>query len=340
MDSLDAVVTVLQQEAGPLNYQEITKRILQQGLWQSDGKTPDATINARLAVDIKKHGDASRFMRTAPGVFALRAWGLAVSDTPPVSESAPATNSGKTSSKLSFTDAAEFVLDHYADNQPMHYLAISDRILKDELVNTQGKTPEATLYAMILTEIKRDVGKGVKPRFVKYGEGIVGLRKWLGEGLAYQIEQHNQEVKKKLLDKVQQLTPQQFEQLVGRLLVKMGFVDVQVTKLSGDGGIDVRGTLVVGDVIRTKMAIQAKKWKGNIQSPVVQQVRGSLGTHEQGMIITTSDFSKGAEDEAARPDAVPVALVNGKELVDLLIEHQIMVKRVPYELINLASDDE
>jgi restriction endonuclease Mrr len=36
---------------------------------------------------------------------------------------------------------------------------------------------------------------------------------------------------------------------------------------------------------------------------------------------------------------VPVALVNGKELADLLIEHQIMVKRVPYELINLDLDD-
>jgi restriction system protein len=36
-----------------------------------------------------------------------------------------------------------------------------------------------------------------------------------------------------------------------------------------------------------------------VQAPVVQQVRGSLGAHEQGLIITTSDFSTGARSEAA-----------------------------------------
>ena len=66
-----------------------------------------------------------------------------------------------------------------------------------------------------------------------------------------------------------------------------------MTPASGDGGIDVRGTLVVGDVIRTRMAVQVKRWKRNVQAPTVQQVRGSLGTHEQGLIVTTSDFRQG-----------------------------------------------
>jgi restriction system protein len=58
------------------------------------------------------------------------------------------------------------------------------------------------------------------------------------------------------------------------------------------------------------------------------------------MIITTSDFSKGAQAEAERSDAVPVALVNGEQLVDLLIEHEVLVKRVAYELINLDVEEE
>ena len=57
------------------------------------------------------------------------------------------------------------------------------------------------------------------------------------------------------------------------------------------------------------------------------------------MIIATSGFSKGALEEAERPDAVPVALVNGEQLVDLLIEHQILVQRVPYELISLDVEE-
>ena len=337
MDSLDAVERILSEAAEPLHYQIVTDRILEQGLWHTQGETPEATINARLAVDIKKYGPRSSFMRTEPGIFALRKWGL---EEYLPAEKLGQSSVGETSSKYSFTDAAELVLDEYADKRPMHYREITERILELHLVNTQGQTPEATLYAMILTEIRRNTSQGVTPRFVKYGQGIVGLRKWMGEGLVFQIEQQNQEMQKKLLEHLKDLKPYEFEELIGRLLGEMGFEQIEVTKRSGDGGIDVRGTLVVGDVIHTKMAIQAKKWKANVQAPVVQQVRGSLGTHEQGMIITTSDFSAGAVEEAARPDAIPVALVNGKQLVEMLIEYQILVKRVPYELISLDVDEE
>ena len=47
--------------------------------------------------------------------------------------------------------------------------------------------------------------------------------------------------------------------------------------------------------------------KQNVQAPQVQQVRGGLGAHKKQSIITTSDFSKGAQEEATRSDAVPVA---------------------------------
>ncbi len=337
MDSLDATEKILQEAAEPLHYRNITERILAQELWPTEGKTPDATINARLAVDIRKFGVRSRFMRTEPGVFALREWGL---EEHIISEKSIQRQADDASQKYSFTDAAELMLENYAEKSPMHYREITERILELDLVNTQGQTPEATLYAMILNEIKRFTARGETPRFVRYGQGVVGLRKWMGEGLAYQIEQHNREVQKKLLYKVMDLSPEEFEQLVGRLLGEMGFEEIDVTSHGGDKGIDVRGTLVVSDVVRTKMAVQAKKWKNNVQSPVVQQVRGSLGAHEQGMIITTSDFSKGARKEADRADAIPVALVNGQQLVELLIEYQVLVKRVPYELMYLDIDEE
>src|SRR5690606_965365 len=113
-----------------------------------------------------------------------------------------------------------------------------------------------------------------------------------------------------LHEKLHKIDPTEFEELVGQLLVALGFTDVTVTTRQNDGGIDVRGTLVVGDVIRTRMAVQVKRWKANIQTPTVQQVRGSLGSHEQGLIITTSDFSPGARLEAERPDATPVGLMD------------------------------
>jgi restriction system protein len=333
MNSLDAVFVVLQNAKEPLHYQEITKRILQQNLWITEGKTPDATINARVAVDIKRKGPISRFQRTEPGYFALREWGLDEYQL-------VRTETVEDTKKLSFTDAAEYILDNLADKNPMHYRDIMEQILLLDLITTEGQTPEATLYSMILSEIKRQSSRNDSPRFVKFGDGMVGLRKWMGEGLAFQIDKHNRQIKKKLLDHLSSLTPSEFELLVGTLLTEMGFEETNVTKLSGDGGIDVRGTLVVGGVIRTQMAVQAKKWKHNISSPIIQQVRGSLGAHEQGMIITTSGFSKGAIDEAERADATPVALMDGEQLVDLLLQYQILSKRISYELYYLDIDDE
>ena len=128
-----------------------------------------------------------------------------------------------------------------------------------------------------------------------------------------------------------------FENLVAELLAAIGFEGVEVTNSSGDGGIDVRGTLVVGGAVRIRMAVQAKRWKGNVPAPVVQQVRGSLGVHEQGLIITTSDFSRGAKIEATRSDAAPVALISGEQLAALLAKHQIGARVESYELYTLEE---
>lgn len=336
MSSLDAVETVLNEIAEPIHYEEITQILLERGLWETQGKTPAATINARISVDIKRRGSRSRFQRTAPSTYALREWGLEEYVGRTVT---PKVNSD-IQKKMTFNDAAEFVLDLSADHRPIHYREITDQIMDLELVDTEGQTPEATLYAQILTEIKRSAERNETPRFVKHGKGYIGLRKWMGEGLAFQIEQHNAEIRKKLLKRVGALSAEEFEQLIGRLLVAIGFESVEVTKKSGDGGIDVRGTLVVGDVIRTKMAVQVKKWKNNVQAPTIQQVRGSLGSHEQGLIITTSDFSSGARQEAERPDALPVGLMNGEQLVDLLIDYELIVRSNTYTLIQLDEDRE
>lgn len=69
---IDAAFVVLNAAEKPLHYREIAQHVLEQGLVQTDGKTPEATINAVLAVDIKQKAKQSRFVRIKPGVFALR----------------------------------------------------------------------------------------------------------------------------------------------------------------------------------------------------------------------------------------------------------------------------
>ncbi len=329
MSVLEAVRRVLEEEGGPLHYKEITQRILDQGLWSTKGLTPWDTVNARIAVDIKRNGEQSQFYRAAPGVYGCRGDG----HPRPSPEPGPA-------ARMSFLDAAEMVLEEYAGQEPMHYRDITKKALDLHLIETGGLTPEATMYAGILTEIQRQIKRGELPRFEKLGKGYVGLTRWHEQGLPYQIEVHNREVREHLMQRLGAMDPVAFEELVGELLAKIGFEDVVVTRTSGDGGIDVRGTLVTGDVIRTKMAVQVKRWKNNVQAPVVQQVRGSLGAHEQGLIITTSDFSAGARQEAEQPDKIPIALMNGEQMVNLLIEYDIGVVRTSYDLIELQEDGE
>jgi len=337
MTCKEAVRKVLEDAGEPLHYTEITGRALKQGLWQTRGKTPEATLNAQLAVDIKRNGAVSPFVRTAPGIFGLRVWGIAEHEPHSAARKAEAQQREKAHS---FTDAAELVLREAGDKKPLHYRSITEQALERRLISTSGRTPWNTMYAQIFHEIKRAKARGEQPRFVNHGRGYIGLSEWMGRGLAFEIQQHNRRIRDNLRKQLHTIDPDEFEQLVSQLLAAIGFENVEVTPRSKDAGIDVRGVLVTGDVVRTRMAVQVKRWKQNVRAPLVQQMRGSLGAHEQGLIITTSDFSSGAKDEAERPDATPVALMNGEQLVTLMAEHEIGVTRSTHEILELSELDD
>lgn len=69
---IEAARTILMDAGEALHYREITARALKRGLVRTSGKTPEETLNARLSVEIKEHGEVSEFVRVAPGVFGLR----------------------------------------------------------------------------------------------------------------------------------------------------------------------------------------------------------------------------------------------------------------------------
>jgi restriction system protein len=334
---LDAIYQTLLDAGEPLHYAEISRQSIEKGLWTPTGSTPKATINAQLSVDIQRNGERSRFQRVGLGQYGLNVTSReALADRQENQSSIPSPDD---IGVLSFTDAAEQVLDRSGKRDPMHYRRITDEAIRHGLLSTQGKTPEATMYSQIYSEIERHIQRGTRPRFVKVGRGLFALSKWTATGLAFQIAEHNRKVNERLLDQVRKMDPYEFESLVSLVLSKIGF-ETNVTRASGDGGVDVRGTLVVGEVIRTRMAVQVKRWSKNIHSDVVQQIRGSLGAHEQGLVITTGDFSAGAKDEAQRSDATPIALMNGKQFVALMIQHNVGVHRESYDIIELGEDDE
>ena len=81
-------------------------------------------------------------------------------------------------------------------------------------------------------------------------------------------------------------------------LIIVGLEETSVTTYGGDGSIDVRGTLNAENLSRIDVAVQAKRWKGNVGPKVVRELRGSLKIHEHGIVITPSDFTPSAKKEA------------------------------------------
>ena len=72
MSTFKGIAYEILRDAGkPLHYKEITKIALKNGWLKTAGKTPEATMNAQLVVDINTKKNASRFIKTAPSTFAL-----------------------------------------------------------------------------------------------------------------------------------------------------------------------------------------------------------------------------------------------------------------------------
>ena len=325
MNALDAAFEVLSEDGEPLHYRELTRRMLDRGLWVTSGRSPQRTVNSVISSDIVKRGEASRFRRVGRGLFALRQHVPREAEPQDVE-----------SEVMSFIDAAERVLRDSGSRDPMHYTTITEIAIERGLVNTGGQTPATSMNSTINTDIRTRQSRGEPPRFVRVGTGLYGLAEPAPRGLATEIGRHNKAVREELKARLHEMPPMAFEELIAALLAEMGFEEVERTQYSGDGGIDALGTLDVGGVARVRVAVQAKRWQSNVPPRVVREVRGTVGVR-QGVIITTSDFGKGARDEAEQPGGAPVALVNGEQLTDLLIEHGVGVSRTAHEVLTLEE---
>ncbi len=125
-----------------------------------------------------------------------------------------------------------------------------------------------------------------------------------------------------VLDQIlQKVSPSEFESLIGDLMVAMGYEDVDVVGGPHDKGVDVKGVLQ-SNLVSINMYVQVKCWKNTeVPGSDVNRLHGAIPSGGQGAIITTSNFSKGAKEEADKPGFPHVSLINGRQLVDLIKEY-------------------
>jgi len=144
-----------------------------------------------------------------------------------------------------------------------------------------------------------------------------------------------------LLAVLKALPPRGFELICGRLLREHGFEDVQITRLSRDGGIDGYGLLRLSPFVSLRVAFQAKRYQNVVSRREVGEFRNALlGRAEKGVFITTGRFTVDAETEASRDGVVPIELIDGEQLVELFRDKLIGLKpRTVYD-IDLAFFEE
>jgi restriction system protein len=151
------------------------------------------------------------------------------------------------------------------------------------------------------------------------------------EELIDNAEKSNEaEVKSELLNKLKKVDPYYFEKICVDVLTAMNYGGgkdefANVTKKSNDGGID--GIIKQDPLGLNNVYIQAKRWENDIQEKQIRDFIGALvhKNAEQGVFITTSSFAEKAKD-AARNHKVKIALIDGEQLVVLMLKYKIGIE--------------
>lgn len=149
-----------------------------------------------------------------------------------------------------------------------------------------------------------------------------------------------------LMDEVMKLTPSEFESMVVKLLLRMGYgsgIDNAgiVTKQSGDGGID--GIIKEDQLGFSSIYIQAKQWAPDrkVDRPEIQKFAGALQGEKatKGLFITTALFTSGAKMYVENLRGSTIVLVDGNQLTHLMIKYNlgVSVEHV-YEVKRIDTD--
>lgn len=215
---------------------------------------------------------------------------------------------------------------------------LAERALESGLIDSAGATPDATMGAQLYIDIQ----KNPQSRFKKVGRGKFVLREAQDSAASAEviIERQNELVRAALKARMFEMDPTQFEYLAGDLLKELGYENIQVLGKSGDKGVDLRAELTMGGITSVKTVVQVKRWRAgnNVSGSVIAQLRGSAEVDQRGLVITTSDFTRDGVAEASAPNKMPVALVNGDKLLDLMIKHGVGVRKQEVPVYSLDAE--
>lgn len=144
-----------------------------------------------------------------------------------------------------------------------------------------------------------------------------------------------------LMESLLQLAPDAFERLIQRLLRESGFIQVEVTGRSGDGGVDGKGIMRLGGLLSFHVIFQCKRYQGAVGAAHVRDFRGAMvGRADKALLITTGNFTKDAVREATRDGAPAIDLIDGELLIEKLYDLDLGVSKEFVQVEKVVVDKE
>lgn len=136
-----------------------------------------------------------------------------------------------------------------------------------------------------------------------------------------------------------EISPDAFERLTQRLLRESGFMQVEVTGRTGDGGIDGKGIARIHGFMSFHVIFQCKRYQGSVSAGEMRDFRGAMvGRADKGLFITTGSFSPAAVKEATRDGAPPIDLVDGDQLADKIKEFRLGIETEMIEKVTVQKE--
>ena len=218
----------------------------------------------------------------------------------------------------------------------------------DYLLRCSRFRTEATIKDTMRRRLSNLVDRGLVERngnlYSVTPDGLTYLRKAeAGDSVGNQVRdlvrRQENTVREHLRELLHDMDPFAFEHLIKRLLEEMGYQGVEVTARSGDGGVDVVAEIQLG-ITSLREVVQVKRHRRAIQRKDLDALRGSLYRFKtvRGTLVTTSRFAKGTQEAARAAGTAPITLIDGNDLIDLLIEDEIGVRKRKIDLLEVDTE--
>lgn len=175
-------------------------------------------------------------------------------------------------------------------------------------------------------EISREITATILAQSKRQGLSLETDREIIAnQSLDEKEEVSIEETRSKLLD----LNPYRFEHLIKAVLEKEGFNGVEVTKSSGDGGIDLNATVSDSHLFfaGSPVQFQAKRWRHAVGSIEVNSFRGAMNNNAKGVFITTSYFTRAAIENAYNQSKSIITLVDGVKFSSIVLRSGVIVQQ-------------